>query len=57
VEPPAAHGTIRLIGLVGFHCWAWAVPASASAAAVANRVFKKVRVCMVGLPSLMECVA
>jgi hypothetical protein len=55
VEPPAAHGTIRLIGLVGFHC--------AHAGAAANRqrrpgrpaVLAKVRRCMDGV--WMCCVA
>ena len=29
VEPPAAHGTMMVIGLVGFHCWAAAGAATA----------------------------
>jgi hypothetical protein len=46
VEPPAAQGTIRLIGLVGFQFWACAAPASANANAAAAQRVRKVRACM-----------
>jgi hypothetical protein len=46
VDPPAAQGTIRLIGRVGFHCCAWAAPVSVRPMAQAIRVLKKRRVDM-----------
>ena len=46
VEPPAAQGTMRLIGRVGFHCCAWPVPATVMPMATATRVFRNVRVFM-----------
>ncbi len=45
VEPPAAQGTIRLMGLLGFHC-AWAVALNASTAAPARVVVRNLRLFM-----------
>ncbi len=47
VEPPAAQGTMMVMGRSGFHCWASTGPPSAASAAAKAMLRIKVRFCMV----------